>query len=430
MVVQVGDGHLWIALPQGGDELRCRQRSATEGVEIGLGSVDRRRQHLTPQPGQPAERALPQVGATVVVLGAAHRPRQRVTVHLARCARGQFVDDDQARDKCCGQRLRQLSARVMHVEAAFKSRGHGDVAHQKWCAACRFAHRGRSAADAGQVHQRGVDLAELDTAATDLHLVVGAPHEVEAVHLQPHQIAAAVGAAPQRQWARIRERGVLFRILFRVEVARQAYPADDELTDLAHGDRLALLVHDSEIPTGQRQADADRAFAIEPRRARDDRRLGGAVGIPDLAACGVGARREPLGKLGRAGLAAEDQQPHRFQGLGGPQRRQRRHRRDHRDVARHQPRAEVHTAAHQRPRRRDEARTVPPRQPHLLTRRVECHRQPGQHPVARAQRVVLQEHLRLGVDERGRVAVGDGDSLRGSRRPGGEDDPRVVSAQR
>ncbi len=41
-----------------------------------------------------------------------------------------------------------------------------------------------------------------------------------------------------------------------------------------------------------------------------------------------------------------------------------------------------------------------------------------------------QEHLRFGVDERGRVAVRDGHALGRAGRPGGEDDPGVVAAQR
>ena len=72
---------------------------------------------------------------------------------------------------------------------------------------------------------------------------------------------------------------------------------------------------------------------------------------------------------------------------------------------------------------------MPPRQPHLLTGRVERDRQPGQHPVSGADRVALQEHLRFGVDESRRAAVGDGHALGGSGGPGGEDDPCVVSAQ-
>ena len=73
---------------------------------------------------------------------------------------------------------------------------------------------------------------------------------------------------------------------------------------------------------------------------------------------------------------------------------------------------------------------MPPGQPHLLARRVERHRQSGQHPVAGADRVVLQEHPRFGVDERRGAAVGDRDTLRGAGGSGGEDDPGVVAAQR
>ena len=168
------------------------------------------------------------------------------------------------------------------------------------------------------------------------------------------------------------------------------------------------------------------ARAVQPRRTRHHRRLGRAVGVPHLAA----VHGQPLGQLRRARLAAEDQQPHRLERLGGPQRRQRRHRRHHGDVAGHQPRAQVHAAAHQRARRGHQAGAVPPGQPHLLARRVERDRQSGQHPVAGPNGVVLQEHLRFRVDERGGAVMGDRDTLRGAGGSGREDDPGVVATQR
>lgn len=64
-----------------------------------------------------------------------------------------------------------------------------------------------------------------------------------------------------------------------------------------------------------------------------------------------------------------------------------------------------------------------PREPHLLARGVERDRQAREHPVAGAQRRLLQEHPRLGVDERGGRTVRHRDALRHAR---GEDDPRVV----
>ena len=73
---------------------------------------------------------------------------------------------------------------------------------------------------------------------------------------------------------------------------------------------------------------------------------------------------------------------------------------------------------------------MPPGQPHLLARRVERHRQPGQHPVTRSNRVVPQEHLCLGVGKRGGAAVGHRHTFWRSGRSGREDDPRVVSGQR
>ena len=54
---------------------------------------------------------------------------------------------------------------------------------------------------------------------------------------------------------------------------------------------------------------------------------------------------------------------------------------------------------------------MPPGQPHLLARRVEGHRQPGQHPVPGSDRVVLQEHPRFGVDERRRDRRGDATAI-------------------
>ncbi len=67
-----------------------------------------------------------------------------------------------------------------------------------------------------------------------------------------------------------------------------------------------------------------------------------------------------------------------------------------------------------------------PGQPHLLAGGVEGHRQAGQNPVPGAQRIIAQEQVRLGIDERRRTAVGHGHTLGRAGRAGSEDDPRVV----
>ena len=68
-----------------------------------------------------------------------------------------------------------------------------------------------------------------------------------------------------------------------------------------------------------------------------------------------------------------------------------------------------------------------PGQPHLLTRGVKGDRKTGQYPITRPDWVVLQEHPRLGIDERRRVPVSNRNSLRNAGGARGEDDPGVVT---
>ena len=185
---------------------------------------------------------------------------------------------------------------------------------------------------------------------------------------------------------------------------------------------LPVGVDDRERPALERQADADGPVAVEQRCAGDHRRFGRAVGVPQLAAVGD----EPRDELGRAGLAAEDQQPDVLDRVLRPERRERRHRGDDRDAVADEPRPQVFAGAHERARRGDQARTVPPREPHLLARRIERDREAGQHPVARRQRGGSQEQSRFGIDERRCRAVRDGDALGHAGGARGEDDPRIV----
>ncbi len=183
-----------------------------------------------------------------------------------------------------------------------------------------------------------------------------------------------------------------------------------------------VLVDDDEVPAVEGQPDAHRPLARHERAAGDHRGLGRAVGVPHLAL----GRREAGDELGRAGLTAEDEQPHRLEGLGRPQRREGGHRRDDGDALRDEPRAEVHAGAHERSRRRHEAGAVRPGEPHLLARGVEGDREPGEHAVAGADPALPQEDPRLRIDEGSSRPVGDGDALGHPRRAGREDDPGVV----
>ena len=186
-------------------------------------------------------------------------------------------------------------------------------------------------------------------------------------------------------------------------------------------------VDDGEVPAVEGEPDADRSVAGQQRAAGDDRRLGRAVGVPHLAAVADEPRRE----LGRAGLAAEDEQPDLVEGVGRPQRRQGRDGRDDRDAAarpatgRGPCRVRTSDA-----RRRHQAGAVPPGQPHLLaaTRRTPPRGRPAPGRRGRSGRRRRNSGPRR--RRRRRRAVGDGDALGYAGRARGEDDPGVVVERR
>ena len=422
MVVEIADRDVRGALAHARDDRGRGQRRAAQGEEIGGRPRGGHGEDLRPNAGQPrldGGQALE--GGIVGGAGVdRQRPGQPGLVDLAGGAHRQLVHDVQARDHRGGHLRAQAVHRGIGVDVGGVS-ARADVTDQDVLAAGSLADLHAGLGDPGQRGQVRLDLAELDAAAADLHLIVDAAHEMQALRLQAHVIAGAVRAVP----ADGRHGGVLLGVLHRVQVAGQADAADDQLADLAGRHRLLVLVHDHQIPTVQRHADGHRLAGPEFGSTGHDRRLGGAVGVPHLAFRGGQA----LDQLGRAGFAADDEQAHRIQRLRRPQARQRRHRGHRGDAARDQPRAQVHAGAHQRTRRGHQAGTVPPRDPHLLAGGVECDGQAGEHAVLRAQRavgVVRQEQPRLGVDERGGAAVGDRHALRLARRSGGEDDPRVV----
>ena len=182
-------------------------------------------------------------------------------------------------------------------------------------------------------------------------------------------------------------------------------------------------VDDREVPAVERQPDPHRALAGELGAAGDDGGLGRAVGVPDLA-----ARAPPAGRPARAGTAsppmissrtpASDSGGHSATRVGTVETTVTSFATSHGPTS-----MPLLTSARGAGTRQ---RAVPPGQPHLLAAGVEGHREPGHHPVADPQRIGLQEHPRLGVDERRRAAVGDRDALRRTGRAGGEDHPRVV----
>ena len=169
----------------------------------------------------------------------------------------------------------------------------GDVADQQLVAGAGPADRRRGADDAGEPEQRAVDLAELDAPAAELDLVVGAAAEEQARGVVHDQVAAAVGAVPA-------QRGHRRRTSRRPWPGRGSGPGPTPPMISSpvspSGDGLPGGVDDGEVPAVERQADPDRPLAGQLGAAGHDRRLGRAVGVPDLAA----GRHQPGGELGRA----------------------------------------------------------------------------------------------------------------------------------
>ena len=420
VLVDVGDGDVRMPFAQFGDQLGCAEAPPTEVEEVLVGGGGRRAEDGGPVPGDPGGRAVElEVGGagcrgTGSAGRAGWRPRQGVAVDLPGGAGGQGVDDGDTRDEGGRHRRPQLLGRGLGVEA----RVGGDVADEQPVARLGALDRSGGSADPGEAEQGAVDLTELDPSTTDLDLVVGTPLEDQTHAVEADDVAAAVGALPTQA----RHRGVHRGILLGVEVAGQTHAPDDQLARLSIGNALALRVDDGEVPAVEREADAHGGLAVELGTAGDDGGLGGAVGVPDLAGVGGQARAD----LGRARLAAEDEQADVGEGVGRPEGDEGGHGRDDGDVVGDQPGAEVHARAHEGARCRHEAGAVPPGEPHLLAAGVERDGQAGHDPVTRADRALLEEHPRLGVDEGGGVAVADGDALGQAGRARGEDDPGVV----
>ena len=420
VLVDVGDGHLGVALAQSRDELRGGEAAPTQVEEVLLRARGRRPQDRGVVTRDPADRPgeLRLDTACRARGGGGQRPRQRLPVDLPGGAGRQRLDHGDPRH----HRRRHRASQVLGGGSRLEALRCGHVPHEQAVPRVAALDGRRRAAHAGEREQGAVDLAELDPSPADLDLVVGPPLEDQAGPVEPHDVAAAVGPVPSEGG----HRRVDGRVLLVVEVPRETHSADDQLAGLAGGDPVARTVDHREVPAVQGEADPHGRLTREPRPTGDDGRLGRPVGVPHLAFGGGEARPD----LGRARLPTQDQQAHVVQGAGWPQRHERRHGRDHGDVVRDQPRPEVHPGAHEGAWGRDEAGAVPPGQPHLLAARVERHRQPGHDTVPGPDGLVLQEHPCLRVDEGRRTAMAHRDALGRAGGAGREDDPGVVAQVR
>ena len=175
----------------------------------------------------------------------------------------------------------------------------GNIAHQDGLAARGLLHGHGRVIDVIQGRDIGFDLAELNAAPANFHLVIHAADEVQPVLLQAHVVTGAIRTLPAHRL----QRSVLLRVLGWVQVGSQSHAADHQLADAAHFHRDALLIDDHQVPPIQRQANGHRPSGQHLLRTGDDGGLGRAVGIPHLAVLGGQAIHQLL----RAGFAADDE---------------------------------------------------------------------------------------------------------------------------
>ncbi len=228
VVVDVGDAELGGAGADARHQLGGGQRPAADVEEVGLAVQHGDAEDRQPLLRQPALLAAEE-GEGLGDLR--KRPGQRVPVDLAGGAGRQVVHQGQHRDHRRRQALGQPLPRRLAVEAG----GSDQVADKDRDAGLGAPDGDGGCLHAGQRRQRGLDLAELDPPAADLHLVVRAAVEHQARVGQRHQVAGAVGPLPAERG----QRRVLLGVPDGVEVAGQPDAADHQLAGHAPRHRLA-----------------------------------------------------------------------------------------------------------------------------------------------------------------------------------------------
>ena len=219
-------------------------------------------------------------------------------------------------------------------------------------------------------------------------------------------------------------------VLLRIQIPGQPDAADHQFTRLADADGRAVLVDDGQIPARQRQPDADRSDAVEFGGARDHRGLGRPVGVPHLAADRSGpAARRSARSGGQASppkissrTASSASAGHSAASVGTVDTTVMSFDTSHGPRSMPLRTSERGAGTRQAPFRH--ASHISSQDASNATDNPASTRSPG--PIG----LSCKKHLRFGVDERGGVAMCHRDALGSPGRPRGEDDPRVVAAQR
>ncbi|GAB3512326.1 hypothetical protein GCM10027575_27410 [Phytohabitans suffuscus] len=183
----------------------------------------------------------------------------------------------------------------------------GPVAGEPLVAVGLLAHEHRRVADAGQRAERGLDLAQLDPEAPDLHLVVDPAAELHRAAGQPvREVAGAVEAGAGRA-ERVRHELAGGQLGRAGVPAGHAHAADVQLADHADRRRPQPGVQHEHRHPGQRPADRHdrrRLLALDGVDTGADGRLGRAVLVDEVAR--TEQVEPPVGQRGGQPFAGDD----------------------------------------------------------------------------------------------------------------------------
>ncbi|GHF64114.1 hypothetical protein GCM10018783_36850 [Streptomyces griseosporeus] len=254
------------------DDARGPQGRTADREEVVVDGDGVQAEHLGVQGAQPLfERGA---GGAAVGAGDVHRRGQGAAVQLAVGGQRQCVQDHHgARHHVLGQRLGEMGAQQRRVAL----RRH-DVRHEALVAGPVLAHQHGSPLDRRVREQRRLDVAEFDTEAAHLDLVVETGQEREGpVVLAPHQVTGAVQAPGT---VRVGDEALGGQTGAAAVAAGHAVTGDVQLAAVAGRHRAQGRVEDVHPGVEDRRAERDGA-PVDGRGHRPHGRLGRPVHVGD-----------------------------------------------------------------------------------------------------------------------------------------------------
>ncbi len=285
------------------EDLGGEQRMASQREEVIVTADLLHVQHLGPECGQPL---LRRCGGRLVGggRGGGLRRGKRLAVHLAAGHQREGVQGDEgARHHVLGQPLLEGRTQGGGVRCGVLV---GEVRHQARVAGDVLAHQDERLIYRRVLGEGGLDFAQFDAEATQLHLEVDAAHEVERAVRQPaHLVPGAVHASARGCAEGVGQEALGGELRAAQVATSEAGTRDEEFSRHSDGHQAQPGIQHVDLHVGQGATDGGTRLGAHHEGGGFDGALGGAVEVE-----GTGARRGrqllPEGFVN--GLAAGQQQ--------------------------------------------------------------------------------------------------------------------------